>query len=90
MMQVEHRKRFAGEDHLVVVQPDGTLVLIPAWMSEDIARLQRSQQALGWLSKRWSSCRRETMCLSPLEAGPWPLREGGDHATKTPLAMEPV
>jgi hypothetical protein len=38
MVQVEHRKRFAGEDHLVVVQPDGTLALIPAWMSEDIAR----------------------------------------------------
>jgi hypothetical protein len=34
----EHRKRFAGEDHLVVVQPDGTLALIPAWMSEDNAR----------------------------------------------------
>jgi len=33
MVQVEHRKRFAGEDHLVVVQPDGTLALIPAWMS---------------------------------------------------------
>jgi hypothetical protein len=38
MVQVEHRKRFAGEDHLVVVQPDGTLNLIPAWMSEDNAR----------------------------------------------------
>ena len=38
MVQVEHRKRFAGEDHLVVVQPDGTLALIPAWMSEDMAR----------------------------------------------------
>ena len=38
MVQVEHRKRFAGEDHLVVVQPDGTLALIPAWMGEDIAR----------------------------------------------------
>ena len=38
MVQVEHRKRFAGEDHLVVVQPDGTLALIPAWMSEETAR----------------------------------------------------
>ena len=37
-MQVEHRKRFAGEDHLVVVQPDGTLALIPSWMSEETAR----------------------------------------------------
>jgi len=38
MVQVEHRKRFAGEDHLVVVQPDGTLALIPAWMSEETVR----------------------------------------------------
>ena len=38
MVQVEHRKRFAGEDHLVVVQPDDTLALIPAWMSEETVR----------------------------------------------------
>jgi hypothetical protein len=38
MVQVEHRKRYAGEDALVMVQPDGTLALIPARMSEDIAR----------------------------------------------------
>ena len=29
MVQVQHSKRFAGEDHLVVVQPDGTLA--PGW-----------------------------------------------------------
>ena len=38
VVQVMHRKRFAGEDHLVVVQPDGTLALIPSWMSETTAR----------------------------------------------------
>ena len=38
MVQVEHRKRFAGQDHLVVVQPDGTLALMPSWMSEETAR----------------------------------------------------
>ncbi|MCK1569490.1 hypothetical protein IVB08_37280 [Bradyrhizobium sp. 173] len=38
MAQVEQRKRFAGEDYLVVVQPDGTLALIPAWMIEETAR----------------------------------------------------
>jgi hypothetical protein len=38
IVQVEHRKRFAGEDHLVIVQPDGTLALIPSWMSEETAR----------------------------------------------------
>ena len=56
-MQVEHRKRFAGEDHLVVVQPDGTLALRP------------SAYALGCLSKGWSSCASESMRFSPLEAG---------------------
>ena len=39
MVQVEHRKRLAGEDHLLVVQPDDTLALIPAWMSEETVRL---------------------------------------------------
>ena len=38
MVQVEHRKRFAGEEYLVVVQPDGTHALIPAWKSEETAR----------------------------------------------------
>ena len=33
MVQVTFRRRFAGEDHLVVVQPDGTLALIPSWMA---------------------------------------------------------
>jgi hypothetical protein len=31
------RRRFAGEDHLVVVQPDDTLALIPSWMAEETA-----------------------------------------------------
>jgi hypothetical protein len=31
------RRRFAGVDHLVVVQPDGTLALIPAWMADEAA-----------------------------------------------------
>jgi len=29
------RRRFAGEDHLVIVQPDGTLALVPSWMAEE-------------------------------------------------------
>jgi Family of unknown function (DUF5372) len=35
---VVHRKRFAGAEHLVVGQRDGTLALLPAWMSEKAAR----------------------------------------------------
>jgi hypothetical protein len=39
--------------------------------------LQRSQQALGWLSEGSSSCARESMRLSPLKAGHDPrVKEG--------------
>ena len=34
MVPVTLRRRFAGEDHLVVVQPDSTLALVPSWMAE--------------------------------------------------------
>ena len=37
MVPVTFRRRFAGEDHLVVVQPDGTLALVPSWMAEAVA-----------------------------------------------------
>jgi hypothetical protein len=37
VVSVSFRRRFAGEDHLVVVQPDGTLALIPSWMAEESA-----------------------------------------------------
>jgi hypothetical protein len=55
-VQVEHRKRFAGEDHLVVVQPDGTLALIPAWMSEETARPRQLPAPLVYLSIGLSNC----------------------------------
>jgi hypothetical protein len=35
---VVHRRQFAGAEHMVVVQRDGTLALMPAWMSEEAAR----------------------------------------------------
>jgi hypothetical protein len=37
MVLVTLRRRFAGEEHLVVVQPDGTLALVPSWMAESAA-----------------------------------------------------
>src|SRR4029079_15478847 len=89
MVQVEHRKRFAGEDHLVVVQPDRTLALIPAWMSEDSARSAtlsaRPRLAVG----RLADLRARIDVLIASQGGAWPPREGGDYAdyaTKTPLA----
>ena len=37
MVPVTFRRQFAGEEHLVVVQPDGTLALVPSWMAEAAA-----------------------------------------------------
>src|SRR3954452_10149245 len=90
MVRVEHRKRFAGEDHLVVVQPDGTLALIPAWMSEDIARSATLTARPRLAVERLVELRSRIDVLIASRGGAWPLLEGGDHATKTPFATEPV
>ncbi|MGY0572480.1 DUF5372 family protein [Bradyrhizobium sp. RDM12] len=90
MVQVEHRKRFAGEDHLVVVQPDGTLALIPAWMSEDIARSATLTASPRLAVERLVELRAQIDVLIASRGGARPLREGGDHATKTLLATKPV
>jgi len=37
LVSIMFRRRFAGVDHLVVVQPDGTLALIPAGMADETA-----------------------------------------------------
>ena len=37
LVSIMFRRRFAGVDHLVAVQPDGTLALIPAWMADETA-----------------------------------------------------
>ena len=90
MVQVEHRKRFAGEDHLVVVQPDGTLALIPAWMSEAKARSATLTASPRLAVGRLVELRARIDALIASQGGAWPPHEGGDHATKTPLAAEPV
>ena len=90
IVQVEHRKRFAGEDHLVVVQPDGTLALIPAWMSEDIARSATLTASPRLAVERLIELRARIDALIASRGGAWPPRDGGDHATETPLATEPV
>ena len=89
-MQVEHRKRFAGEDHLVVVQPDGTLALIPSWMSEETARSATLSVRPRLPVERLVELRVRIDALLASRSGVWPPREGGDHATKTPPATGPV
>ena len=41
MVAVHGRKRHGGEVHFVVRQPDGTLMLLPAWMTEPSAESYR-------------------------------------------------
>ena len=90
LVQVEHRKRFAGEDHLVVVQPDGTLALIPSWMSEETARSATLSARPRLPVERLVELRVRIDALLASRSGEWPPREGGDHATKTPPATGPV
>ena len=72
MVQVEHRKRFAGEDHLVVVQPDGTLALIPAWMSEDSARSATLTASPRLAVGRLVELRARIDALIASQGGAWP------------------
>src|SRR5262249_17494866 len=74
MVQVEHRKRFAGEDHLVVMQPDGTLALIPAWMSEDIARSATLTASPRLAVGRLVELRARIDALIASQGGAWPPR----------------
>jgi hypothetical protein len=80
MVQVEHRKRFAGEDHLVVVQPDGTLALIPAWMSEETARSTAMTSSSCLSVDRLVELRVRLDALLTSSDGESAPHEGGDHA----------
>ena len=86
MVQVEHRKRFAGEDHLVVVQPDGTLALIPAWMSEETARSTAITGTPCLSIDRLVELRVRLDALLASSDGESAPHEGGDHATTTESA----
>src|SRR6266436_5232404 len=69
---------------------DGTLALIPAWMSEDIARSATLTASPRLAVGRLVELRARIDALIASQGGAWPPREGGDRATKTPLATEPV
>ena len=91
MVQVEHRKRFAGEDHLVVVQPDGTLALIPSWMSGGDGSLCHSHHVpsvVGRTARR--AARANSMRFSPLQAGHRPRVKEAIMQPRHHLQRRPV
>ncbi|MBN8979009.1 MAG: hypothetical protein J0I08_21300 [Rhizobiales bacterium] len=90
MVQVEQRKRFAGEDHLVVLQPDGTLALIPAWMSEETARSTAITSSPCLSVDRLVELRVRLDALLASPNGESAPHEGGDHAATTEPAARPV
>jgi hypothetical protein len=82
MVRVEHGKRFAGEDHLVVVQPDGTLALIPAWMSEDIASSASLTASPRLAVGRFVEQRARIDALIASQGGTWHSTHVLSHATR--------
>ena len=58
-------KRHAGADHLVVRQPDRTLALLPAWMTEPAAAACRLVARPQLSLARWLMC-------APSSTRSWP------------------
>ena len=90
MVHVEYRRRFAGEDHLVVTQPDGTLALVPAWMSDEPARAAAITTSPCLSVDRLVELRARLDTLLPSVGGESPLRDGGEYATTTEPTARPV
>ena len=74
------RRRFAGEDHLVVVQPDGTHALIPSWMTEEIAGSATLTTCPQLSLDRLVELRARLDALVASSRGESAPREGGDLA----------
>ena len=90
MVQVEHRKRFAGEEYLVVVQPDGTDAPIPAWKSEETARSTAITGTPCLSIDRLVELRVQLEALLASSDGELAPHQGGDHAITTEPAARPV
>ncbi len=81
MVPVMFRRRFAGEDHLVVVQPDSTLALVPSWMAEAVAGSATLRTCPRLSVGRLVELRaRLDALLTSSDEGIGPARRGGDHA----------
>ena len=81
-VSVVFRRRFAGEEHLVVVQPDGTLALIPSWMAEEPAGstvlTAHPRLSLGRLIELRTRLDALLACSRGESA---PFAQGGEHAS---------
>ena len=80
MVPVTFRRRFAGEDHLVVVQPDGTLALVPSWMAEAVAGSATLTTCPRLSVGRLIELRARLDTLLASSDGESAPRGGGDHA----------
>jgi len=81
IVPVTFRRRFAGEDHLVVIQPDGTLALVPSWMAEPMAGSATLTTCPRLLVDRLVESRARLDTLLACSDGESAPRGGGDHAS---------
>lgn len=87
LVSVMFRRRFAGEDHLVVVQPDGTLALIPSWMSDETAASAIITATPRLSVSRLLELRTRLDALLACSRGESaPPAQRGDHASRTQRA----
>jgi hypothetical protein len=90
-VSVMFRRRFAGEDHLVVVQPDGTLALIPSWMAEEAAGSVALTACPRLSLDRLLELRTHLDALLACSRGESaPPAQGGDHASRAQPAERAV
>jgi hypothetical protein len=83
MVPVTFRRRFAGEEHLVVIQPDGTLALVPSWMVEAAAGSATLTTCPRLSIGRLVELRMRLDTLLASCGGESALRGGTDHAPTT-------
>src|SRR5690242_11381071 len=84
------RRRFAGEDHLVIVQHDGTLALVPCWMSEETAGAATLTSHPRLSVDRLLELRARVDALLASSGGESALRSGGTHAITRQAAARTV
>ena len=82
-VHVTGAKRHAGADHLIVRQPDGTLALLPIWMTGPEAAACQLITAPRLSISSLFELRDLVDGLLTSRRGDSPLREGGDHERPT-------